>query len=190
VETTYPGTRIALHIGNTRDVSLSVARLTVDIGFIEGPNHQDDVRALAWMDDELVIVASPAHPLAVQARKRKLSARVLQNAEWLLREPGSGTREAVEQALLPHLGQLHSATELGSAESIRHAAAEGMGLACLSTRVVADFVASGRLQVLRTTLPPLTRSFSIVMHRQKFVTPALERLLVHCRAQPARQRRR
>lgn len=181
----HPGGRLELRIGNTREVAAAVAAFTVDIGFIEGPSHEPQMRTLPFMDDELVIVASPRHALVRHAGRDKVNAAALRQAEWLLREPGSGTREAVEQALLPHLTQLRSTVELGSAEAIKLGAAEGLGLACLSRRVVADFVALGRLQVLRTTLPALRRAFNVILHEQKFVTPAMQGFIAHCRAHTA-----
>ena len=154
----HPAGRLELRIGNTGDVASAVAAFTVDIGFIEGPCHEREMQTLPWMTDELVIVAAASHPLAAKARRGKLPVSALQQAQWLLREPGSGTRDAVLQALLPHLTRLRSPVELGSTEAIKTGAAAGLGLACLSRRVVADFVALGRLVELRTTLPPLRRA--------------------------------
>ncbi len=180
--------RLELRIGNTRDIASAVASFAVDIGFIEGPSHAHETRTLRWRDDELVIVAAPTHPLARKAVRTKVSAASLREANWLLREPGSGTREAVEHALLPHVTELRSSVELGSTEAIKLGAAEGLGLACLSRRVVADFVALERLTVLRTTLPPLHRAFSLILHEQKFVSPAMERFIAHCQASSKRTR--
>lgn len=183
----HPAGRLELHIGNTEDVASAVAAFSVDIGFIEGPCHEREMQALPWMSDELVIVAAPSHPLAAKARRGKVPVSALRQAQWLLREPGSGTREAVLQALLPHVTQMRSPVELGSTEAIKAGAAAGLGVACLSRRVVADFVALGRLVELRTPLPPLRRGFSLLLHEQKFVSPAMERFIAHCRW--ARQRR-
>jgi len=177
-----PAGHLAMQIGNTKDVAGAVAAFAVDIGFIEGPCHEREMRTVPWMTDELVIVGAPQHALVRKARRGKLPIPTLRQAQWLLREPGSGTREAVEHALLPHLTQLRSAVELGSTEAIKVGAAAGLGLACLSRRVVADFVTLGRLVELRTALPPLRRGFSLLLHEQKFVTPAMERFIAHCRA--------
>jgi len=177
----HPAGRLELRIGNTRDIASAVASFSVDLGFIEGPSHEHDTRTARWREDELVIVAAPAHPLARKAARARLAVASLREANWLLREPGSGTREAVEHALLPHLTELRSSVELGSAEAIKLCAAEGLGLGCLSRHAVADFVALGRLAVLRTTLPPLHRELSLILHEQKFVSPAMERFIAHCR---------
>ena len=93
---------VDLLIGNTREVSGAVQRLEVDIGLIEGPCHEPGLQASQWQDDELVIVYGQRHRQAAGLHKGADMAQ-LRAACWLLREPGSGTREATEQALLPHL---------------------------------------------------------------------------------------
>jgi DNA-binding transcriptional LysR family regulator len=98
----------------------------------------------------------------------------------LLREPGSGTREAVEHVLLPHLHHLNGDMQPGSTEAIKQAAAEGLGLACLSLCAVQDLVTLGRLVVLRTTLPRLTRRFYLVHHQKKRLSGNLQRFVAHC----------
>ena len=176
----WPGTAVDVVIGNTRDVAESVARLEVDMGLIEGPCREAEVRAEAWLEDELVIVAAPTHALAQGAAEARVPLKSLRETRWLLREPGSGTREAVEHALLPHLHHMNDAMQLGSTEAIKQAAAEGLGLACLSLCAVQDLLTLSRLVVLRTTLPRLTRRFYLVHHRQKRLSGNLQRFVAHC----------
>ncbi len=173
-----PHARVQLHIGNTREIAEAVAAFGLDAGFIEGPAHDPRLTVVPWTGDELVVVAAPYHPLA--RRRARVSITELGEAEWLLREPGSGTREAVEHVLMPHLPHLRSRVQMGSAEAIKLAAAEGLGVACLSQRAIADFVAARRLVVLRTTLPVLRRAFSLVYHEQKLVSKNLQTFITHC----------
>lgn len=176
----WPGASVDVVIGNTRDVADSVSRLAVDLGLIEGPCHEAELRVAPWLHDELVIVAAPTHGLAQHSAQARVPLKALRQARWLLREPGSGTREAVEHALLPHLHQLNGGMQPGSTEAIKQAAAEGVGLACLSLCAVQDLLTLGRLVVLRTTLPRLTRRFYLVQHRQKRLSGNLQRFVVHC----------
>jgi len=106
-----------------------------------------------------------------------LSTDTLREAVWLLREPGSGTREMTDQLLLAHLGQYRRCIELGSSEALLNAAAQGLGLACLSQAVVQNALQQGQLVKLSTPLPPLRRQCYLVLHRQKQVTAALERFI-------------
>jgi DNA-binding transcriptional LysR family regulator len=171
---------VDVRIGNTRDVASAVARLDVDLGLIEGPCHERDLVVRPWIEDELVIVCSALHPLAVEASGGRVPLARLRTASWLLREAGSGTREAVEQALLPHLHQLRCTMDFGSTEAIKQAAAAGLGLTCLSRHVVHDLVALGRLVVLDTTLRKLVRRFYLIHHRQKHFSTGMERFVRHC----------
>jgi DNA-binding transcriptional LysR family regulator len=178
-----PAAQLQLQIGNTRDVVTAVRDFDADLGLIEGPCHASDIVVLPWLEDELVIVASPMHPLAKAAKRGKLTAKQLSQSCWLLREPGSGTREAVEQALLPHLVDIQSTMTLGSSESIKNAVAEGLGVSCLSRYVVRDLAAADRLSVLGTRLPRLTRRLSIIHHRRKLLSDSLRGFIAHCCAQ-------
>lgn len=176
----WPTTAIDVRIGNTRDVAAGVARLEVDMGLIEGPCHEAELAVSPWREDELVVVCGAGHALAPAPGRPRVSQASLRQAVWLLREPGSGTREAVENALLPHLHQWGGEMQLGSTEAIKQAAAEGLGLACLSRYAVQDQVALGRLVVLNTTLPRLSRMFYLVHHRQKQFSVPLARFVAHC----------
>jgi len=175
-----PIARLQVSIGNTHDVISAVQEFAADLGLIEGPCHASDMRVIPLWEDELVIVAAPVHPLARMARRRRLTAEQLSNAPWLLREPGSGTREAVEHALLPHLQRIRSNMTLGSSEAIKYSVAAGLGLSCLSRYVVQDLVAAKRLTVLSTRLPRLTRRFALIHAETKVLSNSLRRFLAFC----------
>jgi DNA-binding transcriptional LysR family regulator len=175
-----PAARFDVRIGNTLDVVTAVREFSADLGLIEGPCHAQDVNITPWLEDELVIVAAPGHSLTESARQRKLTAEELAHAPWLLREPGSGTREAVELALLPHLENIQPAMTLGSSEAIKNAAAEGLGISCLSRAVVGDLVSTGRLCILETRLPRLTRRLALIHHRAKVLSETIRRFLQYC----------
>jgi DNA-binding transcriptional LysR family regulator len=175
-----PIARLQLSIGNTLDVIGAVQAFAADLGLIEGPCHASDMRVIDLWEDELVIVAAPEHPLAHAATRQRLTAEQLGDAQWLLREPGSGTREAVEHALLPHLRRIRSQMTLGSSEAIKYCAAAGLGLSCLSRHVVQDLVAAKRLTVLPTQLPRLTRRLALIYPETKVLSDALRRFVDYC----------
>ena len=109
-----------------------------------------------------------------QGAENLLSIDTLKQAVWLVREEGSGTREASDSAVLPHLGGYQRSIELGSSEAIRNAAALGLGIACLSRFVIEDFVGDGRLCLLQSQMPRTDRQCYWVVHRDKHFTPALK----------------
>ena len=175
-----PAAHVDVEIANTGAVAAAVARMEVDIGLIEGPSHEPDVIAQPWREDELAIVCAPSHPLLGGDPAKRLNVAALRQAAWLLREPGSGTREAVEQALQPHLHQLREGLHFGGTEAIKQAAVEGLGFTCLSLFAVQDLVALGRLVRVRTTLPRLVRRFWLIHHRRKQFSNSLAAFIDFC----------
>lgn len=177
LRTSAPSLRVDMDIGNSALIARKVAQFEIDMGMIEAPCHLPELIAEPWLVDEMVIVAGRDHPLAVQ---KQVSLSDLQHAEWLLREPGSGTRGEVEHLLLRHLHDLEDMRQMGSSEAIKRTLAQGIGISCLSRRVVADLLASGELQILNSPLPPLTRRFFLIRHRDKFVSTSLQRFSEQC----------
>ena len=175
-----PDAQVDVAIANTAAVAAAVARMEVDIGLIEGPCHEPEVVARPWREEELVVCCAPSHPLLASDPARKLDVATLRQAAWLLREPGSGTREAVEQALQPHLHHLHEGLRFGGTEAIKQAAVEGLGFTCLSLFAVQDLIALGRLVRVRTTLPRLVRRLWLVHHRRKQFSRGLAAFVDFC----------
>jgi len=122
------GAKIDLRVGNSHDVVAAVREFGAGLGIHRRPCHESDVQVTPWLDDELVVVAAPDHPLARAAKRTRLSGEQLSRARWLMREPGSGTRETVEHLLLPHLAQLSAVITMGQSgghQKRRHRGARG-----------------------------------------------------------------
>ncbi|MES2951768.1 MAG: LysR family transcriptional regulator [Pseudomonadota bacterium] len=175
------GIQPQVKVANTAEAVEAVANCEADIGFIEGACHHAAMHVEPWLRDELIIVCAPHHPLALAGKQGKVSVRLLRQAGWLLREPGSGTREAVEQALLPHLHCLNAAGQFSNSEAIKHAAAAGLGVACLSRWVVADLMTAARLVEVKTTLPRMFRNFYVVYGKDRTLSARLLAFLDFCR---------
>lgn len=172
-----PHLRVDVDMANSMAIARKVADFEIDMGLIEGPCHLPELSAEPWLVDELLIVAGQRHPLAL---KSQVTLDDLRTAEWLLREPGSGTREEVEQLLLRHLHDLAETRQIGSSEAIKHVLAQGIGISCLSSRVVRDLLTSQDLIELPHALPGLSRRFFLIRHREKFISSGLERFWQSC----------
>ncbi|KNC90248.1 DNA-binding transcriptional regulator YeiE [Trabulsiella odontotermitis] len=172
----FPDLPLELSVGNSQDVINAVADFRVDIGLIEGPCHAAEIVAEPWLEDELVVFAAPDSPLL----EGKVTLARLASAPWILREKGSGTRELVDYLLLSHLPEFHLGMELGNSEAIKHAVRHGLGISCLSRRVIAEQLENGSLKELSVPLPRLTRTLWRIHHRQKHISNALNRFLRYC----------
>lgn len=172
----YPDLPLELQVGNSRDVMQAIADFRVDIGLIEGPCHEPEMVAVPWLQDELVVFAGQSSPLL----HGEITLDRLARAPWVLRESGSGTREIVDVLLLSHLPQFQLEMELGNSEAIKHAVRHGLGISCLSRRVIAEQLATGGLVEIPVPLPRLERSLYYVHHRQKHLSDALLNFLRYC----------
>jgi DNA-binding transcriptional LysR family regulator len=183
---TYPGIDIRLAIGNTMQVAASVHDGTADIGFIEGAIDDPALTAEQVARDQLVVVVGGEHPWSALEH---LDVEQLIEGEWVLREPGSGTRSAFEAALqdmgIP-LGALNIALELPSNEAVRAAVEAGLGATAISASVAAPGIEAGLLHHVPFVLPE--RDFFVVRHAQRQRSKAAAALLSAVRAPLARSR--
>ncbi len=169
--------RLSLEVGNSHYMIERLLKFQIDIAFIEGYCHDPEIEVMPWRDDELVIFAAPSHPLA---QKEDVSLADLAAADWILREPGSGTREVFDHLVLGHLSHLHLAMELSHTEAIRCLIETGYGISCLSRLSVAAALQSGHLVELKTPLTHLQRQFLILVHRRKYRGQRLQDFLAAC----------
>ena len=151
-----PSRLAQVRIGNTEAICEAVADFQLDAGLVEGPSRIGELVLTPWLQDEMVLVASPS---LLEDETRAFTAKRLEAMVWLLRESGSGT------------------LELGSSEAILGAAAAGLGVACLSRWVVADALGSGKVVELKTALPAMLRQCYVVTHARKQPTRAMARFV-------------
>lgn len=172
-----PQSTVQLNISNSRAVLEAVATFAVDVGFIEGSHTHPELQVEHWLDDELVVIAAPTHPLA----RELVSHAQLADAGWVMREAGSGTREAADRLLVPKLRRVTVEMELGSNEAVKRAVASGLGLGCLSRLAVQESVAGRSLVALKTRLPRMKRALAIVTHKARPLGLAAQGFVAQCR---------
>ena len=173
----YPAVDASLEVANTRDIAEAVADFQLDVGLIEGEWWHPDLEVTSWREDELQVFCEPEHPLA---RKRSVGDRELIEAQWIVREPGSGTRQVFDRAMHDILPQLQISLELQHTEAIKRAVEAGMGLGCLSRISLEDAFKRGSLVPLRVRGRDFTRQMSIVTHRRKYHGRAFQQWLALC----------
>lgn len=146
---------------NSEHVADLVRGGDADLGFVETPARLPGLRTRVVGRDELVVVVPPDHPLA--RRRRPLVAAELAATPLVVREAGSGTREALAVALrAAGHPQAEPVLELSTTAAVRAAVLAGAGPAVLSALVVADDVTAGRLVVVPTSGVDLHRDLRAV----------------------------
>ena len=165
-----PDGQVQLQVGNTEQVIRALKDCEIDIGFIEGLCSDPAVDSRPWRSDELIVVASPKHPLA---SKRRLVPRDLEEADWILREPGSGTRRVFELAIAGRLEALKVRFELGHTEAVKRAVASQLGVSCLSRLTVQDELRDKSLVQLTVPFLSLRRELYLLLLKNKYVTSSM-----------------
>ncbi len=176
----YPGAEIALSVANTATIAEQVARFELDMGLVEGELNHPELESIHWRADELVVFAAPDHPLA---RSRGLGDTALRQLPWIVRERGSGTRQAFDRAMHGLLPELDIAMELQHTEAIKRAVEAGLGVGCLSRISLVDAFRRGSLVPLKVPGRDFSRELYLVTHRSKFHGAALRRWLDLCQEQ-------
>ncbi len=170
-----PKTKVSLEMGNTTHVSEMVARGDVDLGFIEGPRPPGHLRSRELLADELVIVVATDHPWS--RRRRPISPQELAGTPLVLREPGSGTREVLAEALKSHGLSATPAMELGSTTAIKAAAISGAGPAVVSALAIYAELQAGQLVAVACEDLRLERTIRAIWAPSRPPSPAASRFL-------------
>ena len=172
----YPQVEFKVEIGNTRTLATQLVDFQLDMALLEGAISDTHLQQHGWLRDSMQVVADPTHPLASRG---PLCMTDLERQRWLLREPGSGSREQFQQLIGSHLQDWTPGLELSTTESILNAVANGLGLCLLSGVATAAALRDGRVVALDLQ-PGLQRSLRLVWHREKYLHPALAQFIDFC----------
>lgn len=171
--------KVALEVANTRTIAKRVSDFELDIGLIEGELQSSELEVIPWRGDKLVVFCSPDHPLAA---KKQLDDNDLREATWVMREPGSGTRQSFERGMHGLLPDLNILLELEHTEAIKRAVEAGLGIGCLSQVCLADAFRRGSLVPLKVPeYRAFDRQFYFILHKQKYRSAGIDRWMELCR---------
>ncbi|MFM1906402.1 MAG: hypothetical protein RLZZ591_79 [Pseudomonadota bacterium] len=138
----FPGIEIQLRIDNRENVLGMMTRNESDLVVMgRSPSHLDCM-ATPFASNPLAILAAPDHVLV---RRKRLAFSALEDHGFVVREPGSGTRAAMERVFSEHQTPMKVVMEMPSNETIKQAVMAGMGLSFLSLRTVRHELASGHI---------------------------------------------
>jgi len=157
----HPQLKVRLDVGNREKLLNALALNDVDLVVMGKPPADRDLEAHTFMDNPLVIIAPPKHPLA---NKKRIPATMLARETFIMREPGSGTRAATERFFAEHNATLTPGMEMNSNIAIQQAVEAGLGLGLVSRHTLGMELKLGRLTILDVEDTPILRHWYIV-HR-------------------------
>jgi DNA-binding transcriptional LysR family regulator len=181
----YPDISISLLIGDSRQVSEWVEQGRAEVGVVGARPASRALEARELMPDELVIVVPAGHPWAA---RKAVPLDELRREPMVVRERGSGSREAVEHALEGadlSLASLRIVGEMGSTQAVKQAVRAGVGIALISRRAVEDECRAGLLACVKVKDLKVTRAFHLVTHRERSRSPLAQAFLDFVESQAA-----
>jgi DNA-binding transcriptional LysR family regulator len=167
----HPDVHLSLNVVNRETLLQHLTGNSVDLALMGQPPEGLDLKAQPFMDNPLVVIAATSHPLAGVAG---IPLARLVEEPLVGREPGSGTRGAVEKFLADQGLVFKAAMEMNKNEAIKQAVEAGLGLGVVSLHTVQAELISGQLCVLDVQGFPLRRQWYLVQREGKRLSPAAQ----------------
>jgi DNA-binding transcriptional LysR family regulator len=161
---THPKIQVSLSVANRDAVIKQLTENLADLAIMGQPPNGSEMRADAFMQNPLVVISSPAHPLASSIN---IQPRQLVKETFLLREQGSGTRGVVERFFSNHNLALPAHMEMDTNEAIKQSVQAGMGVGIISLHSIELELEAKRLVVLNVEHFPIIRHWHIVHRKEK-----------------------
>jgi DNA-binding transcriptional LysR family regulator len=164
-----PNINVILQVANRDAVLKQLADNSTDLAIMGQPPDGLDINAISFLDNPLVVIASPAHPLA---KLSHIKFSQLAQETFLSREQGSGTRSAMERVFARHGVQPRISMEMETNEAIKQAVQAGMGLGILSLHSIELELETRRLVILDVEHFPLLRHWFVAHRSNKRLSTA------------------
>lgn len=182
----YPGVDASLKVTNREGVLARIEENADDLYVMGQPPEEMNVRATPFMENELVAIARRGHPLV--GKKRVALARLAEEP-FLMREPNSGTRMALERLLAERGVHARTRMELGSNEAIKQGVLGGLGIAVLSRHSLVFDASDSDIAVLDVAHFPIRRHWYAVYPSEKRLSVVAGTFLDFLLGAPAEERR-
>lgn len=170
----YPLVDVQIIISNTEEVIEGVRTNQLDIGLIEGETNAQDIHVESFMEDEMIVIVPPNHPLS---QLRIIEKDMLQNQIWISREIGSGTRTYMEK-FISELGlTVKRSFVFSSNQGVKEAVKAGLGIALLSKWTVNREIDTNEIRALTLKNKKITRPFSLVQSQNSDESKAIKMFL-------------
>jgi len=157
----HPEVKVSLDVSNREHILALLGGSDKDLAIMGRPPEGSELVAHPFMENPLVVIAAPAHPLA---RESGILPARLAEEPFISREQGSGTRIAVERFFEAAGLPLATAMEMSSNEAIKQAVQAGLGWGVVSIHTLEMERALNKLAILDVEGFPIVRQWYAV-HR-------------------------
>jgi DNA-binding transcriptional LysR family regulator len=167
----HPGVEVSLSVGNRQTLVEQLQRNEVDLAVMGRPSREMATRAEPFAVHPHVFVAAPDHPLV---RLGHAPAQALAGYNFIVREPGSGTRAVLEEYWKRHGLTPHITMEMSGNETIKQAVMANMGISFLSLHTLGLELSNERIAIIDVEGAPVLRRWHMVNLLSKVLSPPAE----------------
>lgn len=171
IDNDFPEMRISLNVKSTRSVLEGVLDYKYDLGIIEGRCDDNRLHQEVWCRDHLTVVAASHHPFA---KRQTVSLAQLEQAKWVLREDGSGTRKTFDSSISKLIEDLDVWREYEHVPVLRSLVANGQYLTCLPYLDVERYIQAGLLVALDVPELKMERTLSFIWRADMAENPLVD----------------
>ena len=178
----YPKVFFSVRQYDSGEVVGRIVNMEAEVGMTGTAPDKGACAFEPFMDDQLVLIAPNTPEYQEMA---ELAPSVLRSLPVIVRESDSGTRREAEEFLLGagvDPKSLHVVAQMQSTESIKQAVRKGLGVSVISRLAAADFLESGDVLELKLQSTHPQRSFYLVYHKKRPLSPAAEVFVKEVRA--------
>ena len=175
----HPGTEIRAVIEPSDRLEAQILSSDLDLALMEGVSHSPSLESEEYMEDHLVVIC-PARGRFVQGQT--LTQEEFRSQKFLLREPGSGTRETFQRVMEEAGLSVEPIWEAMSTTALVNAVINGLGITVLPHRMVLGPLSKGLVISVRVEGLEFRRKYYIVRHRAKYLTASARAFLDLCRS--------
>jgi len=169
-----PHIHLSVNILPTGHVVEGVAGLKCDLGFISYPLEHNKVMIKEILEDRLVLIVHPNHPLA---KHPPASPKELEGENVIVHEKGSTPYRMLNEYMRQNELTLTMPLELSSNRAIKKAVENELGVALISRKVADAEIRTGRLVAVSLPKREMKRKFYLVRHRDKYISETLQQMI-------------
>lgn len=169
-----PEIETVIYMNNTKNIEEMLLSSEIDIAVVEGNIKNKDLIVIPEVDDFLVLACSPSHTFA---NKDIIKYSELEDAYFVMREKGSGTRELFENFMEKNNLKIKTSWEVNCPSAIKNIILRNNCVAVVSARILEKEIKEGSLYVIKNSSNEWKRDFSVVYHKNKRLNKSAKKLI-------------
>jgi len=170
-----PEAKLEVEYLRPEKVYSSVLSDSADLGLVSYPEPSREITVIPWREEEMVVAASPYHPLA--QRSRALDAEDLQGIDFIGFDDDLPIARDIERFLSGQGIKVNTTLHFDNIQMIKEAVAHRVGVSIMPARIMKDEIAQGRLAAIPIAAPELYRPLGIIHRKKKRFYPVAQAFL-------------